>query len=71
MRLRLTKTQKKRVSQIGWRERLTLFVPQQFEVLVQFVDLARRHQAFQEFIPSLEQANERLQRYYANSAPEH
>jgi hypothetical protein len=54
-----------------WRERLTLFVPQQFEVLVQFVNLARRHEAFHGFIPSLEQANERLQRYYANSVPEH
>ena len=53
-----------------WRERLTLFEPRQFEVLVQFVDLARRHQAFQKFIPSLENANERLQRYYAKSTQE-
>jgi hypothetical protein len=54
-----------------WRERLALFEPQQFEVLVQFVDLARLHQAFRNFIPSLEHANERLQRYHAHSRPEH
>jgi hypothetical protein len=54
-----------------WRERLLLFMPEQFEVLVQFVDLARRQEAFHGFIPSLEHANERLQRYYANTVTDH
>jgi hypothetical protein len=54
-----------------WRERLSLFTAEQFEVLTRFLEHARQHEAFDEFTPSLEHSNERLQLYYANSVRDH
>jgi hypothetical protein len=50
-----------------WRERLQLFTPEQFEVLVQFLEDTSQNEAFREFVPSLKDSIGRLHWYYANS----